>query len=141
MNTGSTYPITSSWAQSASYVPIGRSLVLCSAYTPPIAGADSAQLLAPFDIDGLTPVTWSVKRLNFRVESTGSISSSIAIERSTGSGYFNPTLVGTVTLSANLYETASVGSLGVLGSGEKLRFNINTLGTSLNWTVIVEIAK
>jgi hypothetical protein len=139
--TGSTYQITASSALSSSYTPLGRSLVLCSAYTPPISGADSAELIAPFDVDGTTPISWSVKRLDFRAQSSGSLVSGVEIEKSVTNTLFSSQLIGPVTLSANTYEGVTTGSLGSVNSGDKIRFNVITLGNSQNWTIITEISR
>lgn len=115
--------------------------MLCSAYTPPISGADSAELIVPFHVDGITPISWSVKRLNFRVQLSGSLSSSVEIEKSITTTLFSSQLIGPVTLSANSYEGVTTGSLGSVNSGDKLRFNVITLGNSQNWTIITEISR
>lgn len=116
----------------------GRAVVLCSAYTPLLAGADTAEVVMPFDTTGAS-LTFSVARLVFRVGSAGG-APSVTIEKSTGSGIFTPFTVGTVTLSSGAYQGSVTASLGTINSGDKLRFNVITLATALNWTVIVEIS-
>jgi mating pheromone-induced death protein 2 len=143
----SDFSVSSSWSSQSlsssfsSYTPTGRSLALCTAYTPAITGADSAQLIIPWDVNGITPVSWSVKRFDFRVESSGSLSSSVNIEKSTGSGIFTATTLGNVVLPSNTYEGFTSGSLGSVNSGDKIRFNVITLGNSQAWTIITEISK
>src|SRR5207247_4401622 len=52
--------------------PIGRVLVLCSAFTPAATGADTAEFVVPYDSrDRTTSVTWNVHRINFRVGTAG----------------------------------------------------------------------
>jgi hypothetical protein len=119
--------------------PTVRAIMLCAAYTPAATGADSAEAVVPYDVDGTTPVIWNVRRLVFRVAAAGG-APSITVEKSTGSGAFSAVTVGTVTLGSGAYEGSTTASLGTLASGDKLRFSVGTLGTALNWTVIVEIS-
>jgi hypothetical protein len=127
---------TASWAQNA---PYGRSIVLCAAYTPTATGADPAEIPVPYSpLNGTTPVTWSIRRLVIRSSTAETSTSSINIEKSSITQSFSATLVGAVTHSYGLFETASVGSFGTVVSGDKLRFNVITLGVSTYWTVVVE---
>jgi hypothetical protein len=162
--TGSLVPITASWAGSASWAPASpsdtaisaswassslsasyfpnvKSLVLCTAYTPTSTGADAAELVVPYHINGTTALSWSVSRLNFRAQLSGSSYSSVVIEKSITNTAFSAVALGPVTLSANTYEGVTTGSLGNVNSGDKIRFNVATLGTATNWTIITEIAR
>jgi len=139
--------LSSSWSDfasssvSSSYTNLGRSIVLCSAYTPLITGADPAEVTIPYSVmDGFSIISWNVKRLSFRAQLSESVSSVIDIEKSTGGGVFSPTTIGSVTLPAASYEGFTTGSLGTVVSGDKIRFNVTTLGTAQNWTIITEIS-
>ena len=129
-------------AASASYVQYGRSMVLCSAYTPLSNGPDTAEVTVPFSpSDGITAVPWNVKRLSLRTQTSESISSSIYFEKSIGNGVFSASYVGGVFLSGSLYESYNTSeSFGQVSSGNKLRFNVIQLGTATNWTVIAELS-
>lgn len=142
-STGGGSSVSSSWASSSlssSYAPLGRSIVLCSAYTPVLLGWDSAETTIPFSpLDGSSSINWNVKRLSLRTQTIESATSSINIEYSTSTGSFNPTTIGGVTLMGT-YEAATTGSLGAVASGNKLRFNVTTLGVGINWSIITEIS-
>jgi hypothetical protein len=136
---------TSSWAESASWAPApassadNRAIVLCTAFTPSATGADAGEIVVPYSTDGLTPVSWSVNRINFRVQTAGTLSSSVTIEKSIVSTAFSAVSLGTIQLSASLYETFT-GSAETINSGDKIRFNVNDLGNAQNWTLITEIS-
>lgn len=128
---------------SASYVPMGRSIVLCAAYTPILAGEDLAEYIIPYSPvgDGTVPVSWSVKRLSIRAQTIETSESVVNIEKSVGSGIFSPVLIGSLTLPASSYEAYS-GSMpsASLNSGDKIRFNVVNVGLAQNWTIITEIS-
>lgn len=136
----------SSQSISSSYVPTGRSVVLCSAYTPTLNGPDPAEVTIPFSpIDGVTAQSWSLKRISFRAQTVESNTSSINIEKSITASLFSASFLGTVTLPSGSFEnftTASAGtsSIGSIISGNKIRFNVTALGTSTNWTIITELS-
>lgn len=139
-----TSSISSSYAVSASYAPGAgggpntKVIMFCAAYTPSITGADAAEIPAPYSSDGVTPVTWSVKRLNLRVQLSGSSTSSITIQSSPSTASFSASYVGDVVLNSQSYESFS-GSGATLYSGQKLRFYVNTLGTAQYWTITAEM--
>jgi len=108
------------------------------AYTPTSIGADAAEVPIPYSPNGLTPLSWSVNRINFRTQVSESISSSITIEKSLTGGIFTAISMGTVMLSGSLYETYT-GSVATINSGDKMRFYVNQLGTAQNWTITVEV--
>jgi hypothetical protein len=129
---------TASWANN---VVSGRSIMLCSAYTPLISGPDIGEVPVPYSpLDGTTSLIYTVRRLVFRVQTSANDTSIIAIEKSTGTGGFSATTIGSVTLSSGSYEAYNTGSLGTINSGDKLRFNITTLGSAQNWITICEIS-
>jgi len=119
--------------------PTVRSVVLCSGFTPQVTGGDLSEFEVPYAADGTTSLTYKVKRIFFRVGTAGG-APSITVEKSTGTGAFSATTVGTVTLGSGAYEGSTTTSLGTVTSGNKLRFNVGTLATAFNWTIIVELA-
>jgi hypothetical protein len=127
---------------SASYVPTGRSMVLCAAYTPVLAGPDVAEYVFPYGADGTTMVWWNIKRFTIRAQLPESTQTVVNIEKSTGAGIFNPIIVGSVTLPATAYEATSGSAPPEFSAstGDKIRFNVATLGTAQNWTIITEIS-
>ncbi len=138
--------VSSSFASSsmsASYYALGRSIVLCAAYTPILAGADVAEYLIPYSPvgDGTSPISWSIKRFTIRAQTAETSQSVVNIEKSIGPGIFNPILIGSLTLPAASYEAYS-GSMPSqsLNSGDKIRFNVVNVGFSQNWTIITEIS-
>jgi hypothetical protein len=125
--TGSTGPIG----------PAVQSIVLCSAFTPVTAGADTAQVEIPYSSSGGS-LTYTILRLLVRVQTAGG-SPSVLFEMSAGTGAFSPTSIGTVTLTGGTYEGQNTSSLGTIASGTKVRFNVQTLGTAQNWTCQVDL--
>jgi hypothetical protein len=125
---------------SASYVPIGRSMVFCAAYTPVLTGPDAAEYVVPYLPDGATPATWSIKRFTLRAQLPESTLTVVNIEKSSGPGIFSATIVGSITLPAAAYEATSGSTPFTVVSGDKVRFNVATLGTAQNWTIITDIS-
>jgi hypothetical protein len=122
------------------YAPTtSRAILLCSGFTPSGTGADTAEVTVPFDVDGTSVVVWHVRRITFRVQTAGG-APSVAVEKSSGSGAFSASTVGTVTLGSGANEGSVSSALGTVSSGDKLRFNAVTLDSAQNWTVIVEIS-
>jgi hypothetical protein len=120
-------------------VPMGGVLVLCAAFTPAGTGADTAEFVVPYSPrDGTTSVTWNVRRIDFRVQTAGG-APAITVEKSTATGAFSATTVGTVTLGSGAFEGNNTTSLGTVASGDKLRFNVGTLATAQNWTIEVSL--
>jgi len=135
------YALTASYALNGGSGPGGggaKSIMLCAAFTPNWTGADDAEIPIPYDSDGVTPVSWSINRFNIRVKYSGSSTSSVSLEKSTGDGEFVPTTLATLYLNSQSYETYT-SSLEGIASGEKIRFNVNTLGTAQYWTLTTEI--
>lgn len=118
----------------------GQLIILCAGYTPTTTGANSAEISIPYSpADGITQLTYSIRRLVFRAQTTGVTSPSITFEKSTGTGLFLATSIGTLTIPPGSYETYA-NSLLSLNSGDKIRFNVTTLGDFTGWTVILEIS-
>lgn len=120
-------------------IPMGRVIMMCAAYTPTGTGPDSAEIPIPYDLDGSGSLTWSVRRSNFRVQTAGGAPST-TIEKSTGTGAFNPTSIVTMTLPTGMYETGIFTGLGTVNSSDKIRFNTVTLASATNWTITLEIS-
>ena len=132
--------ITSSWAYSASYLAGGqtKTVVLCSGFTPTEEGPDSVEIPMPYSSDGVTPVIWNFKRFNFRVGTSGSLSSSVTFEKSSTTSSFSASSLVMLTMPTFSYEIFT-GSSETINSGEKLRFNVNYLGNTEKWTLTAEI--
>ncbi len=121
--------------------PRGGALTLCAGFTPAATGADTAEIVVPYDPkDGTTSIAWNVRRIDFRVQTAGG-APAITVEKSTGTGVFSATSVGTVTLGSGAFEGNNTTSLGTVNSGDKLRFNVGTLATATNWTIEVTIGQ
>lgn len=115
--------------------------MLCGAWTPLATGPDLVEAVVPYDpADGTTPVTWTLRRITLRVQTAGG-APAITIEKSTVAGAFSASSVGTLTMGSGDYEVSSTAALGTAASGDKLRFNVTTLATALNWTVEVEMGR
>ena len=116
-------------------------LCLCAAFTPLTAGPDAAEVAVPYDpADGVTSIAWTLRWIGLRVQTAGG-APAVTIEKSSGTGVFTPTSVGTVTLGAGASEAMATAGLGTVNSGDKMRFNVVALGTASNWTVAVELGR
>lgn len=114
-------------------------VVLCAAFTPVLVGPDVGEIPVPYSYDGSTSLAWTVRRLDFRVQTAGTGSTAI-IEKSTTTGPFSSTSVGTVSVDDNVYYGSNVVGLGTVNSGDSLRFNVRSLGTTQNWTLITQLS-
>ena len=112
--------------------------MLCAAYTPSAIGADPGEIPIPYDYDGSTPVKWLVNRISLRVQSPGG-APAVRIEKSSGTGIFNPVTVGSLSLVSGAAD-GSVTTISEVNSGDKIRFYVLALGTAANWTVSIEIS-
>lgn len=121
----------------------GAVVILAAGFTPSGTGADVAEVPVPYDpTDGTTALTWNVRRITFRngSKNTGANLSTIQIEKSTGTGVFSGSNVGSaITLDLNEYEESQTGISATVASGDKLRFNVSALGDSSDWTITVEL--
>lgn len=59
----------------------------------------------------------------------------MSIQKSTGSGVFSATAVGSVTLGSGSYEGSNTTTMGTVSRGDKLRFIVDAFGSAQNWTV------
>lgn len=123
-----------------SNVSPNRAIAMCLAYTPSITGADSAEIPIPYDTDGITSVTWNINRFTLRVQTAGG-AASVALQKSTGTGVFSPTTLGTVIVTSGAYEGFTTSGLGTLSSSDKIRFNVLSISGTQNWTVLTEISR
>lgn len=124
-----------------------RPLVLgfSSGYTPVAAGADNVVLRLPDSAsDGTSSITYKPQEFHIRVETPSSGTSTIQLEKYTGTGAFSGTAVTSISIAgAAIYETQTqtfnaAGSL--LTSGDKLRINFTALNaTHANFTVYLEL--
>lgn len=135
------YALTASFSLNAGGSSVSsRAMVLCAALTPYLTGPDAAEIPVPYDTNGTTPLSWSVNRLNLRVQLSGSTTSSVSIEKSSSPGAFvSDVTLGTLILNSSSYQTFT-GSLANVVSGDKIRFNVNTIGTAQYWTITTEIS-
>ena len=127
-----------SWSTPTTPV-IGRSMFLCSAYTPGVTGIDNAEIIIPHDTNGTSSLAWTVRRLSFRVQTSG-IGQAITIQKSTGVGAFTPITVGSISIASGMYESGITTGLGTLNSNDKVRFVTDVVGTATNWTIGMEIS-
>jgi len=116
-------------------------MVLCAGFTPYLTGADFAEIPVPYLSDGITPTSWSVNRLNLRVQlSASNTTASVYVEKSSVVGAFSSDItLGTLVLNSQSYQTFT-GSTAFVVSGDKLRFNVNTIGLAQYWTITTEIS-
>lgn len=118
-----------------------RSIVvtLCGAFTPAGTGGDTFEFTMPYSpADGTTSITWNMRRITLRVNVAGG-APAVTIEKSTATGAFSATTMGSVTMGSGNYEVSATGgfSSSTIASGDKLRFNATALGTATGWTVTV----
>jgi len=124
---------------SISTAAFGRSIVLCAGFTPLITGADVAEIPIPYsEADGVTALTWTVRRFFVRVQTAGG-APALSWEKYSGLAGFVPVFLGSLALSSGASQGSLIGA-GSLYSGDKVRFNVSSLGTALNWSVGLEIS-
>jgi hypothetical protein len=119
-------------------------IILCAGQTPGGTGADTKEYEIPYDPDdGTTVVTWTIRRIFFRVGTAGGAPQA-TVEYYNGTGAFTATAaVGSVTLGSGSSEGAQTSAFttGTLSSGNKIRFNAIALGTAALWTVAILLEK
>jgi hypothetical protein len=120
-----------------------RSLVMqfCAGYTPTASGADTVILRIPDSpTDGTTALTFRPKEYVIRVETPSAGTSTIQLEKYTGTSAFSGTAVSSMSISGgSTYEstgTAFANAGAALTSGDKLRINFTALNaTHANFSV------
>lgn len=119
----------------------GAVAILCDAFTPAGTGADVGEIMVPYStVDGTTSITWNVRRIWLRVSTAGGAPVAV-VEKSTATGVFSAATVGTLTMGSGNSEVAVTASLGTVASGNKLRFNVTTLGSATGWSIGVEMGE
>jgi hypothetical protein len=113
---------------------------LMAAWSPAATGADDNQVPAPFDpSDGISALSWTIRRLDWRASVSGSALSQITLQKSLATTSYAPSSILNLALSGGLYEAAAAGNLGTIQSGEDLRLSIDQLGGASGWTVQVTL--
>lgn len=74
-------------------------------------------------------MTFDLTRMLARLETPGTTSTTVHVEKSTGGGAFSGSTVGSITLTAGSYEGTDTTSLGSVASGDLLRIVWDTVGT------------
>ena len=118
-------------------------MIIKSGFVPENPGADFTELVVPYStLDGKTAVTFKVRRLYVRVNSSGD-ESIIRFEKSTTSGVFTPIQIGEVTLPLNAFESSNTTSFvnSTVTSGDKIRINFVQLGSANHFTCGMEISE
>ncbi len=120
----------------------GLFLGLSCGYTPSAVGADPNEVTIPYSkADGTTVLTWTIRRITFRVATAGG-SPSMRVEKSTVAGGFSAATVATLTIAAGDSRVSTTASLGTVSSGDTLRFNALDLGSgAAGWTVTIELGE
>ena len=124
-----------------------RSLVIsfCSGYTPTASGADTNIIRLPDSpTDGTTALTYIPKEFHIRVETPSAGTSTIQLEKYTGTSAFSGTAVTILSISgASTYEVQSsvFANAGLaMTSNDKLRINFTALNaTHANFSVMLEL--
>lgn len=120
-----------------------QNLTIRSAFTPGSSGADFAEIIIPYStIDGTTSLTFNVRRINVRVAVAGG-SPSVRFEKSSSTGAFSASTIGTVTLGSGQYEGSITSSFSnsTVQSGDKVRLNFLDLGSANYFTCTIEISE
>jgi hypothetical protein len=120
-----------------------RPLVIsfCSGYTPTAAGADTVIVRIPDSpTDGTTSLTYIPKEFHVRVETPSAGTSTIQLEKYTGTSAFSGTAVSSLTITGGaVYEVqgSAFAAAGLaLTSNDKLRINFTALNaTHANFSV------
>ena len=117
-------------------------LVLMEGVTPSL-GAQVVEIPVPYSpVDGVTSVTWNVRRINARVAgATTGAGFSVTFEKSTAVGAFSAVTIGTVTMPTTTNEASVTASLGTVASGNKIRANVTALGGATSLTLSIELGE
>ena len=124
-----------------------RPLVIsfCSGYTPTAAGADTVIVRIPDSpTDGTTALTYIPKEFHVRVETPSAGTSTIQLEKYTGTSAFSGTAVSSLSITGGaVYEVqgSAFAAAGLaLTSNDKLRINFTDLNaTHANFSVSLEL--
>ena len=124
-----------------------RPLVIsfCTGYTPTASGADTNIIRIPDSAtDGTTALTYIPKEFHIRVETPSAGTSTIQLEKYTGTSAFSGTAVTVLSITGGaVYEVQSsvFANAGLaLTSGDKMRINFTALNaTHANFSVTLEL--
>jgi hypothetical protein len=124
-----------------------RPLVIsfCSGYTPTAAGADTVIVRIPDSpTDGTTALTYIPKEFHVRVETPSAGTSTIQLEKYTGTSAFSGTAISSLSITGGaVYEVqgSAFAAAGLaLTSNDKLRINFTALNaTHANFSVTLEL--
>ena len=117
----------------------------CAGYTPAASGADSVVIRLPDSpSDGTTAITYEPQEFHIRVETASATTTTIQLEKYTGTGAFSGTAITSISISGgSTYEaqTSVFAGAGIfLTSGDKLRINFTALSAShANFSVYLEL--
>ena len=117
----------------------------CAGYTPAASGADSVVIRLPDSpSDGTSAITYEPQEFHIRVETASATTTTIQLEKYTGTGAFSGTAITSVSISGgSTYEaqTSVFAGAGIfLTSGDKLRINFTALSAShANFSVYLEL--
>jgi hypothetical protein len=118
-------------------------LTFCAGFTPINTGSDNVILRVPHSpSDGLTNVTYRPQEIHIRVETPSAGTSTIILEKYTGTSAFSGTAITTISVSgAALYEIDHSFAAGVFfTSTDKLRLNFSALSsTHAGFSIYVEM--
>lgn len=78
---------------------------------------------------GGASVTFTLSRAALHLETAGSTSTTVLVEKSSTSGVFTPVTVATLTLASTVTQADVTTSLGTIASGNLLRFRWTAIGT------------
>jgi|694.fasta_scaffold57874_2 hypothetical protein len=124
-----------------------RPLVIsfCTGYTPTASGADTNVIRIPDSAtDGTTALTYIPREFHIRVETPSAGTSTIQLEKYTGTSAFSGTAVTSLSITGGaVYEVQSsvFAAAGLaLTSGDKMRINFTALNaTHANFSVTLEL--
>jgi hypothetical protein len=95
----------------------------------PMPGSVGARGMYRIPFFAGSSVTFTLTRAALHLETAGSTTSTLIIEKSSTSGVFTPVTVATLTLAASATQVDVTSSLGTIASGNLLRFRWTALGT------------
>jgi Concanavalin A-like lectin/glucanases superfamily/Collagen triple helix repeat (20 copies) len=75
------------------------------------------------------PITFDLTLASLHLETAGSSSTVVVIEKSSLPGYFDAEVITTLTLAASATDTSDASGLGQLESGDLLRYRWTSIGT------------
>lgn len=116
------------WAEWAAGGSAPAKQLHATQYGPmPVSVGSTGMYRIPY-ADGAA-VTYTLARASLHLETAGSTTTTLLIEKSSATGVFTPVLVATLTLVASATLVQVTTSLGTLASGNLLRYRWTALGT------------